>query len=150
MEFLLLFPLSLMIYQDFKFRNVLLWQLLLFGAVQIGICICKYGLIPAGYNAFINLIILLVVSVFVVVYAYFRYKNKHQFIGGGDVVFILLLTPYFSSRHFLYFLTLSFLLTLVGWMVWGYFQKERSNDIPLVSGVGICYAILLMYNSLSA
>ncbi len=148
MELLLLLPLGLLIYWDFRVRSVLLWHLLLFGLIQTGVCIYKYGVTLAGWNALINAAILLFMGVAVAVYFFFRYRKKQNPIGMGDVIFILLLTPYFNHRPFLYFLILSFTLTLIGWVAWNFNRKEKPKNIPLISGVGICYALLLIYNSI--
>ncbi len=146
MELFLLFPLGLLVYWDFRARSVLLWHLLLFGLIQIGICIYKYGATLAGWNALINVCILLFMGVTVAVYFFLRYRKKQSPIGMGDVIFILLLTPYFTYRPFLYFLIISFTFTLISWVIWNHSRVEKSRNIPLISGVGICYALLLIYN----
>lgn len=148
MEWILVFPLMPMIYQDFKSRNVALWQLTLFGIMQIIVCFFKYGAVQTGYIALINLIILASISIAVLVYAYFRFKLKQQLIGSGDIIFILLLSPYFLFPSFLYFLIVSFLVSLLSWWFEGYLRKMRVQNIPLVSYLGICYTIVLIYNSL--
>ncbi len=149
MEWILLFPLAPMICQDFKYRNVALWQLLLFGVMQIVVCYFKYGAVRTGYNVMVNLSIVAIIGTAVAVYAYFRFKQKRQLIGGGDIIFILLLAPYFGNSYFLYFLIASFLLALIGWGIEARLRKERTHNIPLVSYLGICYAIVVGYNSLS-
>lgn len=149
MEWILLFLLMPMIYQDFKCRNIALWQLLLFGIMQIAVCIFKYGAVQTGYNTLVNLSIVSVIGIAVAVYAYFRFKRKQQLIGGGDIIFILLLAPYFGNSYFLYFLIVSFLLALIGWCFEAYLKKEKTHNIPLVSYLGICYAIIVVYKSLS-
>lgn len=145
MELLLLPPLLFMIYWDFRHRNILLWHILLFGVLQIGVCIYKYGVVSTGWNAAINIAILVIIGIVVGVYSAFRFKGKKKPIGMGDILFILFLTPFFDHRTFLYFLIISFCLTLVGWGIWHYLLKKPSENIPLVSGVGICYASLLIY-----
>lgn len=148
MEWILLLPLTPMICQDFKCRNVALWQLLLFGAMQIAVCYFKYGAIQTGYNVAINLFIVVIIGVAVAVYAYLRFKQKQQLIGSGDIIFILLLAPYFGGSYFLYFLIVSFLLALIGWWIEACLRKKKAHNIPLVSYLGICYAIVVVYNSL--
>lgn len=148
MEWILVFPLIPMIYQDFKSRNVALWQLVLFGIMQIIVCFFKYGAVQTGYIALINLIILASISIVMLVYAYFRFKLKQQLVGSGDIIFILLLTPYFLFPYLLYFLIASFLVSLLSWWFEGYLRKIRKYDIPLVSYLGICYTIVVIYNSL--
>lgn len=148
MEWILLFPLIPMIFQDFRCRRVSLVPILLFGVLQICVCIWKYGAVQAGYNILANLIALIIISGFVTIYAYFRFKLKKQIIGGGDIIFLLLLTPYFTFPYLLHFLIVSFLLALFGWGIRIYHTKEKVFTIPLISYLGICYAIIIMYNSL--
>lgn len=145
MELLLLAPLLLMIYSDFRYRNILLWHILLFGVIQIAVCIYKYGIVFTGWNAAINTVILLIIGIVVGTYSAFRFKGKKKPIGMGDILFILFLTPFFDYHTFLYFLITSFIVTLVGWAIWHYLLKKTSEDIPLVSGVGICYTLLLIH-----
>lgn len=145
MELLLLAPLLFMIYWDFRHRNILLWHILLFGMIQIAVCIYKYGIVTTEWNVVINISILLIIGIVVGIYSAFRFKEKNRPIGMGDILFLFFLTPFFDYRTFLYFLIISFSLTLVGWAIWHYLFKKTSDNIPLVSGVGICYAVLLIY-----
>ncbi len=145
---LLIVPLLLwMVYEDFLWRQVLLWHLILLGLLQVGICVYKYGWISTGWNVLLDLAVLLVIGVAVGIYSFFRFKGKTQPIGLGDVVFIALLTPYFDYRTFLYFLIGSFTLTLIAWMLWCFFSKEKDRNIPLISGVATCYVCWLIYNT---
>lgn len=148
MEWILLFPLIPMICQDFKCRSVALWQLLLFGIMQISVCLFKYGVIQTGFNTLANLIILVIIGVSVMIYAHFRFKRKETIIGCGDIIFMLLLTPYFLYPHILHFLIVSLLIALICWWVGNYIRKKRMSNIPLVSYLGICFAIVVVYNSI--
>lgn len=101
MEWMLLFPLILMIFQDFKCRRVSLLPMILFGVLQISFCFWKYGAIQTGYNILANLIVLFVIGTLVTIYACFRFNRSKPFIGIGDIIFILLLTPYFLFPYLL-------------------------------------------------
>lgn len=80
------------------------------------------------------------------VYSYFllKYKSAQSVIGKGDLLFILFLTPYFNPRDYLIFMLASFVTTLLAWCIATLVRKGNGN-IPLVSGVGICLVILLVY-----
>ena len=102
MEYLVLLPLIVMIVWDIKFRYVLLWHVLAFGTIQLVLCWQRYGWQLAGINALMNLISVLLIAIFIHIYVYIRFKDlRTKVMGGGDVVFIILLTPYFSYRDFL-------------------------------------------------
>ncbi len=145
MQLLLLLPLLLMIISDFRYRYVFFWHLLLFGLVQVGVCIYSFGLLFTGWNLLINTIILLFMGLFLKMYLFF-FKKKEKGVGWGDVVFVFLLTPYFTCFFFLYFLIVSFSLTLLFWLIYNYsrYRKIENDKIPLISGVGICYLIVLV------
>lgn len=149
MEWILLFPLVPIIYHDFRHRSVLLWQLLLFGAMQIVVCFCKYGVVQMGYYMLCNLTLTAIIAVSVILYIHFRFGFKQQLLGKGDIIFILFLTPCFSSLYFLYFLIVSFLTALASWVVKSLFWRNNVDSVPLVSYLGICYVIVIFYNSLS-
>ncbi len=149
MEYLVLLPLIVMIVWDIKFRYVLLWHVLAFGTIQLVLCWQRYGWQLAGINALMNLISVLLITIFIHIYVYIRFQDfRTKVMGGGDVVFIILLTPYFSYRDFLLFLVSSFTITLIIWGVYSLKKKEAiaTADVPLVSGMGICYSLLLIYH----
>lgn len=148
MEGVLLLTLAPLVYQDFKYRRVWLWLLLLFGIMQIAISSYKYGWVQTGYHVLLNVTIIFVISMTVLLYAYFRFRLRKPLIGGGDIVFILLLTPYFPYPFFVVFMLASLLCALVGWSVTVCLYKDASATIPLVSYLGICYAFVIIYNSL--
>nr|WP_320059417.1 hypothetical protein [uncultured Bacteroides sp.] len=150
MELFILLPLLVLIIWDFRHRYVLLWHLLFFGGIQIGLSIYKFGLSFTGWNMLINTAILLLIGGVLKVYMHFRFKKKEA-IGWGDVIFIFLLSPYFTYRAFLYFLIISFSLTLITWFIYTYNRsKDVGNDkIPLISGVGLCYFVLLIYQKIN-
>jgi len=146
MEILLLIPLFLMIISDYRFRNIRLWHLLVFGAMQLSVCLYEVGFRATGQNILANVLIFLIVSGFIALYARFRFRNRKELIGWGDIIFILCLTPAFSYRHFLGFMIISLSAILVVWLLWSYF-RQRVDKIPLVSGLGTCYSLLLIYNA---
>ena len=145
---LLLIPLILMIISDYRFRNVRLWHLLLFGTMQLSICFYEKGFEITGQNILINILIFLIISGFIALYAWFRFRTKKELIGWGDILFILCLTPAFSYRQFLFFMIISLSVILAVWLLWLYF-KQRVDKIPLVSGLGVCYSVLLIYNTIT-
>ena len=148
MEILLLIPLILMVISDYRFRNIRLWHLMIFGVMQLSVCLYEIGFKEVGQNILINVLIFLIISGFIALYAWFRFRNKKEVIGWGDIIFILCLTPAFSYSHFLGFMIISLSAILVVWFLWSYF-RQRVDKIPLVSGLGVCYSILLIYNAVA-
>ena len=145
MKLVLLIPLSLMVISDFRSREVSLWHLLLFGWMQIAFAIAGYGLAEAGKNILRNTLICLAVCLFCFVWFRFRGKRVKEMTGLGDLIFIWFLTPVFTYCEFPVFITGSFTVILTAWTI-KYLAGKATRDIPLVSGIGICYAFFLIYS----
>lgn len=148
MELLIVCPLLLLIIQDLRYRYVYLWSLALFGIIQFVACYYIYGLFILSYNILFNMILLCFIGLILCFYLLFRFKGRLKGIGSGDLLFIPLLTPYFDVRSFLVFLIISFSFTLVGWLIYCccFKKSEELNKIPLVSGVGSGYLLVLFFN----
>lgn len=75
-----------------------------------------------------------------------RFGRKRDYrtgwIGKGDLAFLVCLLPVFPLRHFLVFLLLSLIVSLLYWLLSG---KGASFTVPLVSMVGICYLPVLFF-----
>lgn len=150
MVLILIILLIALIIGDFKYRYVYIWQLLLFAAVQTTFCLITLGGMTVFQNLLVNGGITLFVSLLVRLYLFFRFRGKKiEAIGWGDIIFIFILTPYFPISTFLYFMIISLLLTLGGWGIF-YLMGSKSKDVPLVSTLGICYCVFLIYNCVVA
>lgn len=148
MQLLLLLPLIPLIISDWKYRIIYVWNLALFGLMSFGIAVWQKGLTTIAVVSFQNLLILGIIGCMTGLYIYFRYGKSKKMMGGGDMGFILLLTPVFTNmRTFVIFLIISSALSLTIWHIFKIFGKT-TGDIPLVSGIGICYSVLLIFNSL--
>ncbi|MGV8094893.1 MAG: hypothetical protein AB2L24_23825 [Mangrovibacterium sp.] len=142
MELLLLIPLIPLIVSDWKNRHVLIWNILLFAVMQIIICLNNNGFARTSYNMLLNTLTGIIIALMTGVYFKLRGKLQKELIGWGDILFILCLTPAFSVRSFLIFMILSFVSTLIIWLMLKLWRKI-SGSIPLVSGMGLCYAVWL-------
>lgn len=144
MQLAILIPLALMILSDYKSRTVLLWQLLLFGVMVLTISLVKNGVVPTLTNTAINVAVSLMIGLCVYLYFWLRCKSVRSVIGKGDILFILFLTPFFTPRLYLIFMVVSFVATLLMWGIY-LLAGKRSANIPLISGVGMCLCVLLIY-----
>ena len=145
MKLLLLIPLSLMVISDFRSREVCLWHLLLFGSIQITVAIAGYGMAEAGKNMLCNTLICLMIYLFCIAWFRFRGKRVKEMTGLGDLLFIWFLTPVFTYSEFPVFITVSFIVTLTAWVI-GYLAGKVTRDVPLISGMGLCYVSFLTYS----
>ena len=127
-----------MILSDIRTREVNILWLLLFCATQIYF----FGI----GNSIVNLFLILFMFLGVYGYLLFRYGLKSkltQFLGMGDILFIITLTPSFALREFTYFLIVGFLFSIFCW-----FLMHRKKSIPLVSTLGFVYLIWLLIKML--
>jgi|AGTN01.3.fsa_nt_gi Type IV leader peptidase family. len=143
MKLVILIPLVMMILSDYRTRTVVLWQLLLFGATIMIISLAENGLKSTCMNLTINMLFSVFTGLGVYLYFLLKYKSVQSVIGKGDILFILFLTPFFAPREFLIFMLVSFVATLFMWIIAA--SIRRDNNIPLISGVGICLCALLIY-----
>lgn len=98
-------------------------------------------------NLAINIFLSLLIGLGVYIYFLLKYKSVQSVIGKGDILFILFLTPFFTPRSFLIFMLVSFVATLLMWIIATSIRKNNGN-IPLISGVGVCLCILLICQQL--
>lgn len=148
MQLVILIPLTLMIFSDYKSRTVVLWQLLLFGLIVLVTSTVENGIRLACTYLTINIFTSLLVGLSVCTYFWIRYRSVQSIIGKGDILFILFLTPLFPPRVFLVFMLVSFTVTLLTWCIYTLFRGQTAN-IPLISGVGTCLCISLVYQQLT-
>lgn len=147
MEMLLLCPLLILIRSDFRERQVSVPTLLVFGGIQWAICLMESGIMAFAGRMLENFLLLAVWGVATGIWfrwSRFGRKRDHRtgWIGKGDLAFLVCLLPVFPLRHFLFFLLLSLIVSLLYWLLSG---KGASFTIPLVSMVGICYLPVLFF-----
>lgn len=136
-----------MVISDYRSRTVVLWQLILFGAMVLIFSIIDKGQYATFLNLSANTIISVIIGLSVYIYFWLKYKSVQSIIGKGDILFILFMTPLFPPRMFIGFMLSSFLVTLLLWGVHSFVVK-RNDNIPLISGVGLCLSCLLIYEQL--
>lgn len=149
MVILLIITLVFLIISDFKSHYVYIWQIILFGITQFIYCFLTLEKGVLVQNILLNNMFLLVLFLSVGIYVFFRFREKKDLIGWGDILFIVCLVPYFSFNRFLYFMIISLVFSLGYWAI-SYLFGQRSREIPLISTLGICYSILLIYDNVIA
>lgn len=147
MELLAFFPLVFMIRSDFKERVIGLYPLLIFGILAAGSSGVMYGAEECLLRMVRNGAILLLLVACSILYLSVRYRGGmnpfREYMGSGDLWFLVCLLPSFGMLEYTRFLIVSFLFSLAWWggyMGWG----GKRGTIPLVSTVGICYVVYLL------
>jgi hypothetical protein len=142
MCWLLLFPCAIIAFQDFKSREISWWSiLLLFILMWFESAIQNYDKLQ---YSIINLIVFIIELLFVS--CYFSIKSKRVVnilkghLGLGDVLFFIVLVPFFNPISFLFFQIVGLVLVLLGSLIYGLFRSDWAFKIPL-AGV---FAIFLV------
>lgn len=137
------------IFQDFRFRAVS-WIILpvLFFAI-IAIRIHEDGINNALTNTLINFVLVSLQLIFTLGYFVLIRKMKvsdftRRFIGWGDILFFIALTPAFTFPVYLAYMVSGLLLTLVVYSAGRNFRRRTSapRQIPL-AGLFAFYTIVL-------
>lgn len=137
-----------MVISDCRSRTVGIFPLMAFCITMAIASVMDIGLRPGISNLVSNLVVCLML--WSSLHLYFRLTGRQlgDAIGAGDMVFIAAMTPYFTMQDFLVFLVTAAILSLA---VWGipYMIKRGQDSIPLVSGLGICLSVIILYRSIT-
>ena len=148
MELLAFVPLAFMIRSDYKERVIRIYPLLFFGILTVTGSVWRWGWEECVVRVVGGVGVLAFLTGGVLLYLLLKYRRRinpfREYIGTGDVVFLLCLTPSFQLIEFVCFLIIAFTLTLMTWTL-GLYKNQSKQGIPLVSTVGICYACYLVY-----
>lgn len=139
-------PIIVMIFSDFKKRTISIFWLGIFALSILG-----YGLSTnSEYVSKIitNLTILGLIATFATLYLILKNKQLinplSEYIGIGDLLFIVCLVPLWSGVQFLIFLIISFVSGILWWITLKIFYG-RNRTIPLVGIMGITFLVYHTY-----
>ena len=148
MELLAFVPLAFMIRSDYKERVISIYPLLFFGILTVTGSVWRWGWEESVVRVVGGVGVLAFLMGGVLLYLLLKYRRRinpfREYIGTGDGVFLLCLTPSFQLMEFVRFLIIAFALTLMTWIL-GLYKNKSKRGIPLVSTVGVCYACYLVY-----
>lgn len=143
--------LGILTYEDFKERKIsTLWLLLLFF-----VSIWKgYRQLPftelLTYSS-INTLFVLFQCILISIYVSIKEKKwtnpTIHYLGWGDILFFIALTPFFHPINFVVFYTGGLLTVLLGYILLkGYLKESLSSQIPLAGGIAAVFICLLIIN----
>lgn len=148
-SYLLLFPLLIIVYQDFKQRSISWWTvpfLLMVGVIQ-SLYFNHWQQVLQYF--FANC--LFVIFQYLVLTIYFSIKEKQliqitdRWIGLGDWLFFVGLATLFSTVHFVIFFIGSTIVVLVVFLVLKLFFLKKLQTIPLAGGMSLVYILSWLY-----
>lgn len=134
-------------YQDIKYRAVywVLFPILLI--LQFFIAVTYYSLQLVLVNGMYNLIFIAIQ--FLLITVYFSLKNKKlinittNYLGWGDIIFLLVISFSFSPLNYLLFYITSLCLILIISLMVSFKSKNQPFQIPL-AGLQSAYLILFL------
>lgn len=134
-------------YQDFKSRAVAWYLPILLFAVAL-------------WSAFQNnqvwifewlMSLLFLVFQLAAVYLYFaitrknfRFKFFDQFLGWGDVLFLVAVIPFFSFKRYLLYYSTSLIFALSAHLLWSKLKKKQLLHIPLLGWLGLYFIAVFL------
>lgn len=141
MLILLLCSLFFIIYEDFKYRAIHWWWLVI-------IAFSGYWIGHISVN-YIALNILFIAIQLLSVSLYFSLKHRkflnitNDYLGLGDILFFISLTFYFTPLEFIHFHIYSLIFTLIASVLIKVCVKLQINTIPLAGWMAIFLCICL-------
>ena len=147
--FLLLIPLLIIVYQDFKQRSISWWTipfLIFFGIIQS----MYFNDYQEGIQYFFTNCLFIVFQ-YLVLTIYFSIKEKQlvqiidRWIGLGDWLFFVGLATLFSPVHFIMFFISSIIFVLFVFLILKCFFLKKLKTIPLAGGISLVYILTWLY-----
>lgn len=133
--------LATILYQDFRYREI--WWFTPPLLLIVGFWY-KWNMINWEYFLYNFLFIALLIG-FLIIYVRIRFGSNNLFrdyFGLGDVLVLLAITPLFGFPFFIYFFTVSTIISLIGYILMSLFKAQKS--IPYAGYISLCTIIFLV------
>lgn len=136
-------PLAALAFSDLRCRRIGILNLAFFAAAVIVMSVMESGGLRLPLSNLVrNFLTCVLLWAALSLWARLRKRRLPDMLGTGDLLFVLCLTPYFPPRHFLLFLILSSLFTLLFWLPYTRLSKTAATrDIPLVTALAVCLTL---------
>lgn len=144
-------PAAFLIAEDFRSREVRLLWLIALCVITLSTSFVHEGAVTVMSNVFFNVIFLLYLGIGALIWVKIRFRRTGRrfsdYLGWGDIIFLLALTPLFGLREFLVFLLLAMTFSVVWWIITRY-CKRLDTTIPLVGTSGVLFCVHLIISAL--
>lgn len=143
-------PALIIFYQDIRCRAISWWTLPFLFVTLLPEGLASNSLMLLLENGTINLAVFIVELLFV--FIYFSIKNKNltnifkSYLGLGDVLFFVVITPFFHPMYFVLFQIVSLLIILIFSLGYGFKKKDWTFKIPLAGILSILFYISFVFN----
>ncbi|MFI5219073.1 MAG: prepilin peptidase [Bacteroidia bacterium] len=141
--------LSVIIYQDFKYRQIA-WVLL---AALFVLFFVKSSFNKNPAEVFINILFsmaFIAIQLMLLTF-YFSLRQKkifnivNTYLGLGDILFLIVLTALFAPVNYILFFITGMFITLAGYGIYIFIKKDMNYKIPLAGCLGmqlvICFIL---------
>lgn len=142
--------LACIVYEDFRFRWVrviyYLLVLILLAVFRTNNMIVDTLLVYAGFN------LLYLIVLFGLAYLYFYFKNgivinTRNYIGAGDLIFLLAMAIWFDPFAFIIFNTISLWAAMIFHMILKRFSRSYQSElVPLAGMQSVCFLFVFLFN----
>lgn len=152
MEYLLLLmlaPLTILVISDFRTREVSVLWLCVLATGSIVIPVIQDGWTEVLHRSGQNLLLLLYMTAGIFLWAWIKARKPvnpiDRYIGLGDFLFFLILTPIFPFRQYIWLMMGCFVFSLVWWSAAVVLSNKTPRNIPFIatSGIVVAGAIIL-------
>lgn len=140
---------AIILYQDFKERQVSLWVILIFGANAIGSVIYFRDIESLLYNGLSTILYVGFIWLMLKLYLFFKFKkNKailNHHLGMADVLTILFIGITFNTVGLIFFFCCAFVFSLFSFIIYSLVKKNTdSESIPLAGLLVFFYIIAII------
>lgn len=153
LNILILLLLSIIVYQDFRYRAISWATLpLLFAAFTAN------SILATDFNSFLQSFLFnigFIIFQLVAVTAYFSLKNRaitnitSKHIGWGDILFFTVAAAAFSPVNFIVFYLLSLISILIIAIAYRLIKRNSATTIPLAGGMALLFFVFYSFSNFS-
>lgn len=145
----LLLSSGVILYQDFKERQVSLWVILVFGANAIGSVIYFRDLDTLLYNGLSTILYVGFIWLMLKLYLFLKFKKNKAILnnqlGMADVLVILFIGFSFNIVGLIFFFCYAFVFSLFSFIIYSLVKKNTdSQSIPLAGLLVFFYIIAII------
>jgi hypothetical protein len=153
LESILTLFLLILIFQDFKTREISIWVLVGIFACNAVIFLISPNLKELFHSFYVN--VLFLIFLLLTLTLYFSIKERKlvfiadNYLGWGDIIFIFTITLCFSTVNLILYLVCSFLFTMLFYLIFKIINPSLKKEIPLAGFLAITLILLYIYKWIS-
>lgn len=135
-----------MVFSDYSIRMIPLWMFLLLLFVTyilISMNRLEFFMYDFLANLFFCLFLFLIISLYSIWKSKGNMSSIFKFIGLGDIIMFILITPYFKFTDFIFFMNICFAFSLATYLIFKDFSKSKT--IPLAGNIAFGLIVYLIF-----